>query len=148
MEEATSLRPSIDRLFVRFFNGWKTFFPDDPRPGRWSPVVESRVEGESLIFRVALPGVDPKDVGVLVLGNRLILKGVRGGAPTRGDGTSAPGAPGDGWFEHTSPLPDGVSADSVTARYHDGVLEVTMPAPKRVTAKRIPIEVRSGPFTR
>jgi HSP20 family molecular chaperone IbpA len=33
-----------------------------------------------------------------------------------------------------------VSADNLTARYHDGVLEISMPAPKGMAARRIPIE--------
>jgi len=38
-------------------------------------------------------------------------------------------------------LPAGVDANSVKATYHDGVLEVTMKAPKGLTAKKVPITV-------
>ena len=37
-------------------------------------------------------------------------------------------------------LPAGVEADKVKADYKDGVLKITMPAPKELAAKKIQIE--------
>jgi HSP20 family molecular chaperone IbpA len=140
--EAAVLSPDIDRRFVRFFNGWEAFFPNSLQASGWSPRVESVVEGGRLIFRVALPGVDPKDVGVLVLGNYLILKGIRKADQKRDNGNSSSDETGDEGFERVFPLPEGVHADNVTACYHDGVLEIAMPASRQIVAKRIPIEVK------
>jgi HSP20 family molecular chaperone IbpA len=39
-------------------------------------------------------------------------------------------------------LPEGVEADKVKATYKDGVLRMTMPAPKEMTPKRIQIEAK------
>jgi HSP20 family molecular chaperone IbpA len=39
-------------------------------------------------------------------------------------------------------LPAGVNADKVKATYKDGVLEITMPAPKELAPKRIQIEAK------
>ena len=46
-----------------------------------------------------------------------------------------------GRFERTVALPEGVDADSVKATYHDGVLEITMNAPKTMVPKKVPITV-------
>lgn len=41
-----------------------------------------------------------------------------------------------GTFRRQIPLPEGVNADQATARFKDGVLEVSMPAPQRQTSSR------------
>lgn len=95
--------------------------------------------GDKLICRIALPGVDPRNLEVLVVGTQLVISGERKAAiQGQGDGSSSSMHPGQ--FERTFPLPEGVSADSLTARYHDGVLEISMPAPKGMAARRIPVE--------
>jgi HSP20 family protein len=97
------------------------------------------MEGDKLICRIALPETDPREIEVLVVGTQLVIRGKRKTAtPGQGDGSSSPVPPG--WFERTFPLPEGVSADNLTARYHDGVLEISMPAPKGMAPRRIPIE--------
>lgn len=141
VKEPASTYWNLDDLFHRFFQSWEGIFPDWLRPGGWFPPVESHIEGDTLLFRVALPGIDPQDVGILVVGNQLTIKGERKTMQGRGEGNSH-GEMGHSRFERTLPLPEGVQTDVISARYHDGVLEIAMPAPKGPTARRIPIEVK------
>jgi len=39
-------------------------------------------------------------------------------------------------------LPEGVDADKIKANYKNGVLEITMPAPKQIASKKIQIEAQ------
>jgi HSP20 family molecular chaperone IbpA len=39
-------------------------------------------------------------------------------------------------------LPEGIDADKVKTAYKNGVLEITMPAPKQMISRKIPIEVQ------
>jgi HSP20 family molecular chaperone IbpA len=39
-------------------------------------------------------------------------------------------------------LPDGIDANKIKTTYKNGVLELTMPAPKQLVSKKIPIEVQ------
>ena len=58
------LHREVDDLFNRFFgNVWQPTRPDqgDSTP-TWWPAVESYTQNGTLCIRVALPGVDPKDV--------------------------------------------------------------------------------------
>ncbi|MEW6299799.1 MAG: alpha/beta hydrolase-fold protein [Thermodesulfobacteriota bacterium] len=139
--EAPALRQGMDRLFVRFFNGWEMLFPDS---GRFdpAPVVESAVTGEKLIFRLSLPEVDPRDIGILVVGSQLIIKGIYRATREQWGDDAPTGERGERWFERTLPLPEGVHLDSIQALYRDGVLEISMRAPRGVTARRIPIEIK------
>lgn len=139
--EAPVLSPSLDRRFVRFFNGWETLFPDELQATSWPPVVESLVTEGTLIFRVALPGVDPQEVGLLVVGDQLTLVGQRRVGQEHDNGGNA-GQRSVAWFRRTFPLPPGVDVGRIHACYHEEVLEISLPAPSGMVAKRIPIEVR------
>jgi HSP20 family protein len=98
------------------------------------------LEDGTLIFKIVLPGFALQDVEVLVVGNQIVIKGEQAITPGQG--------PGFAFFtrlhrfERTLSLPPGVNADQVHARYHDGVLEISMPAPKDMAARRVPIEMK------
>jgi HSP20 family protein len=92
-----------------------------------------------LIFKVALSGFAPQDVEVLVVGNQIVIKGRRTTPPEQAQSLS-PFAQAH-HFERTLPLPEGVSADHIQARAHDGVLELSMPAPRGIATRHIPIEI-------
>jgi HSP20 family protein len=47
-----------------------------------------------------------------------------------------------GKFSRAMTLPEGVDADKVKASYKNGVLEITMPAPKQIASKKIQIEAK------
>ncbi|MGE0826718.1 MAG: alpha/beta hydrolase-fold protein [Candidatus Binatia bacterium] len=132
----------MNRRFVRFFNGWEMFFGDTVPSQAWSPVVESRKEGETIILRIPLPDVDPNAVGLLLLGSHLILKGKRPNPPTAGNGAFSSLPHGGEWFERIVSVPEGTDAEKITACYYDSSVEITLPAPKGVVARRIPIEVK------
>ena len=140
--ESPALRQGIDRLFVRFFNGWEMLFPNEPGLGQWSPTVESAVAGERLVFTVALPDVDPKDVGILVVGNQLVIAGERKTDGERSEKSPFSVGRSDERFARILPLPDGVNPEHIRASYRDGVLEISLPLPRGITARRIPIEIK------
>ncbi|MBI3300609.1 MAG: Hsp20 family protein [Deltaproteobacteria bacterium] len=128
----------FDTLFSRLLSNWDRLFPGWLRPSGWDPSVEIAMEGDTLLFKVALPEFAPQNVEVLVVGNQIVIKGERTAAQEHGYGS--PFFTRSSRFERTLPLPEGVSADQVNARYHDGELEIFMPAPKGMAARRVPIE--------
>jgi enterochelin esterase family protein len=136
-EPTWSLR-DFDSVFHRFLHSWDRLFPGWLRPSGWDSSVEIVAEGDNVIFRVTLPGIAPQAVAVLVVGNQIVIKGERTATPERENGF--PFFMRSSRFERTLPLPEGVNADAVSARYRAGVLEISMPAPHGRTARRIPIE--------
>lgn len=109
----------------------------------WYPAMECFVKGEELVVRAVLPGIDPKEVDISVLGNQLILKGER--KPLEGMKSE------DyyfseipyGKFERTITLPRKVDAEQIHAKYKDGVLEITLPA-SDIVPKKVPVMVETG----
>ena len=138
------LHREVDDLFSHFFGDWEWSFPKESRSAGWFPPVESYLEGDKLVAKVDLPGVDLKDVEILVADNQLTIKGERKTTRER-NGNKNNHLYREvryGRFERSLPLPKGISTDDVSARYHDGVLEISMPAPKSIAARRIPIEAK------
>lgn len=92
--------------------------------------VEELREGDELVVRAELPGVDPeKDITVTVEDDTLTISAQR---EERQEAKSAEGFRSEfryGRLERRLPLPRGTAGDAVRAGYRDGVLEVRLPAP-------------------
>src|ERR1044072_7850414 len=50
---------------------------DAARRTPWLPAAEGRIEDGTYVLQIALPGVDPKEVGVSLMDNVLTIKGER-----------------------------------------------------------------------
>jgi HSP20 family protein len=105
-------------------------------------VEEYRQDG-TLVVRAELPGIDPdKDVRLTVVHGRLAIEAERHEEDeVERDGFMLRELR-YGKFSRTLPLAAGVTADSITATYKDGLLEVRVPAAAATPAPppaRIPI---------
>jgi HSP20 family protein len=144
----SQLRREVDAFFDRVWADFDRFFVDGERgvmPRSWvsnayTPPIESYVDGNTFVIKADLPGMDPKDIELAVEGNQLTLKGERKTVEEQDIGNDFHREVTYGAFQRTLPLPEGVKADAMRARYHDGVLEITAPAPATLAAKRVPIE--------
>jgi HSP20 family protein len=132
-----SLHKDIDDLFGRFFDGEPNWWG---RAAGVVPAVESYVKDGKLFVRVDLPGIEPKDVELSFEGDHLVIKGERK-FEREEKGEQAYREVRYGSFERTIGLPDGIDPSTVKATYKDGVLEVTMGAPKGPKVKKVPIDV-------
>ncbi len=143
-KEFSPFHREMDNLFGHFFGNWERDLPVWFRSGDGYPSVESYLEGDKLIIKADLPGVNPKDVEVSVANDQLTIKGERK-VDHQHTGNGSHYAYREvryGRFERSLPLPEGTDADGVSARYHDGVLDISLPAPKAKTTRQIPIEAK------
>ena len=105
--------------------------------------VEEMVDGNTLVVRAELPGIDPdKDVDVTVADGVLSIRAERQEKKEHKDKDSYRSEFRYGSFMRRIQLPTGVQQDDVSASYKDGVLEVRAPMPdqEQVTASsKIPI---------
>src|SRR5262249_1058701 len=137
--ESASPTRDFDAFFNQVLGRWDRLFPGWLRPSGWDPSINVTLDGNELHFTIALPGFAPQDVEALIVGNRIVIQGKRVATQEQGFGLAFMNS---NRFERTVPLPDGVNVDQVSARYHDGVLEITMPTPQTLKARRIPIDVQ------
>lgn len=143
-EGLSLFRRDMEELFDRFFGDWEREW--SPRfMWDWEayPRVESYVDGNTFVVKADLPGVDPKEVELTVEGNLLTIKGERKATEEHERGTYRHREVRYGTFARTLTLPAEVKAEEIQARYHDGILEVRVPLPAEMVAKKIPIEVKT-----
>jgi HSP20 family protein len=130
---------TADDLFERFVGS----APVEPaRPASWLPAAEGRIEDDTYVLRLALPGIDPKDVAVSLMDNVLTIKGERKDDPDTAGKDYFVHEVVYGSFQRDFTLPEGVDAAQVKAQSANGMLEVRVPAP-RASAPRM-IEVTAA----
>jgi HSP20 family protein len=131
----------FNRLTREFFGpGWWE------RPRReaavWEPAIECRLENGNLLVKADLPGVEAQDVNIAVVGTQLTIEGERKRDKKEKEGEYFYEELPHGKFVRRLTLPEGIDADKIKTAYKNGVLELTMPAPKQLVSKKIPIEVQ------
>jgi len=94
--------------------------------------VEQFMDGNTLVVRAEVPGIDPeKDVDVSVADGMLHIKAQREEKSEQKSKTGYRSEFRYGSFTRSVSLPPGAREEDVTASYKDGVLEVRAPAPEQ-----------------
>jgi len=130
-----SMRFDMDRLFNRFLGE-----APGERTALWMPSIESYTKDGKLVVKAELPGVDPKDLDVSITERELVIKGERKSEKDTKEENYAYREIVYGSFERRFTLPEGVKTDELKAKFVNGILEVTMPAPAITKARKIEIE--------
>ena len=135
----TSLRDEFDDLFSRFFGteggeSRHTFSGE-----LLKPAVDTEVRDGMLVVTADLPGIDPKSVDVSVSGDRLTIKGERKAEHEENEAGRFYREVRYGRFERALRLPGRVDPETVTAKYRNGVLEISMKAPAGTEPTRVTV---------
>jgi HSP20 family protein len=104
----------------------------------WLPAIDLSMRDDWLVVHAELPGFNTKDLNVEVDGGTLTISGER--RQSSGDAYHSERSYGS--FYRAIPLPENVDLDQIEATFRNGVLEVTMPAPKAEQQGRRKIEVK------
>lgn len=108
------------------------------------PTADVFARNGSLVVKIDLPGVDPKDIHVkleegelTVMGERKTDKEIKEEGYYRKESTF-------GFFERHMSVPKGIKDSEIKAEYADGVLEISMPRTPKVEelskVKEIPVK--------
>ncbi len=143
MRELQPWRPfsDLERWRRRFETRFPRFFEDFEGEEDASKLpIESYVKNGNVVVRADVPGLDPKDIEVSVLGNVLMIKGERKEEQEVKKENYFRREVSYGAFERRVTLPEGAQTDKIKATFKNGVVEVMMPIAKEATAKKVPIE--------
>jgi HSP20 family protein len=112
----------------------------------WTPAIEvSQREGKYNIH-AELPGLEPKDVKVEAENDALVIEGERKFETEEMKQGVRRTERQYGHFYRSIPLPEGAKVEQAQAKFHNGVLEVTIPVPEQQSNRRsIPIETEGAP---
>jgi HSP20 family protein len=135
----------LDELLGQFLGQGRVPHRSESEAVAWWPAVESYAKDGELHVRVALPGVEPKDVEVTVSDGYLTIRGERKAKTEDRNGNGQYVREfAYGSFERTLAVPEGVDPARVQAKFAHGMLDLTMPAPVAVAPKKIEIQIEDG----
>lgn len=137
-DELESLQEDMSQVFSgrgRSRRGW--------RGRRWRsayPLMNVWSSSDGVVIDAELPGVEPKDVDISVMGDELTVRGnVNAGEGAEGTTYHRRERPA-GEFTRTLQLPFRADAGKVKANYRDGVLRLTVPRSEEEKPRKIAIE--------
>lgn len=137
----------MDRLFddFGFGRGWLSpvLGSNDLMQGLWSPPVEMFERDNRLVVRAELPGLTRDDINVELSDDGITIEGERKNEHEEKREGYYRSERSYGKFFRRIPVPDGVNAQNANATFSDGVLEITMPAPKHEQRKPRRLEIRA-----
>lgn len=142
----------MERLFEEF-GGFRfpNFRGEDFAPFRtefenveWMPPVEMLQKNGHLVVRADLPGMKKDDVKVELTDDMLTISGERQQEKEEKHEGFYRSERSYGSFYRQISLPEGVKTENANAVFHNGVLEITMPAPKKVAHTR-KLEIKETP---
>jgi len=121
-------------LFNRFFTGWPVM--ETPEwPYGWGLTTEEKEK--EVVVRVELPGFEPGEVKVELLGERLTVEAEHKEAPEKGEEKT------ERAYAHVkrmATLPAGVEAEKAEATYRNGVVEIRLPRKPEEVGRRIEVK--------
>ncbi len=106
------------------------------------PPLDVVREGDRYVVRVDLPGVKREDIELSVLNNRLFIRGTKKHETEAKEGTYHRRERVFGSFERVVEFPDPVDPEKISAKFTDGVLEITAPLREEAKPRQIAIEVK------
>jgi HSP20 family protein len=127
------LSDEMSRIFTDFGGaerGMRAF------EGTWSPQVDVLRRGDDVVVRADLPGLRKDDITVDVTENVLTIRGERREEQKEEREGYYWHERSEGSFMRSIPLPEGANAERASARFDNGVLEVSVPAPTREEESR------------
>ena len=129
----------FDRLFREAFS--PALGEGEVSTRTWAPPVDIFENGDNLVLKAELPGINPDDVEIRVEDNTLYLKGERKFEKEVKEQNYHRVERSYGTFTRTFSLPNSIDSDKVAANYKDGVLTLTMPKKEEAKPKTIKINV-------
>ena len=139
------MRAEMDRVFDSFlgrsFFGRPALFGRPAAATTIAPDLDIRENDKEIVLEAELPGIDEKNVGVVVRNGVLSLKGEKKSERDEKNDTYHLVERSYGSFERSFQLPDSADEAEIRADFIKGVLRVVIPKrPEAVKAeKKIPI---------
>jgi len=106
------------------------------------PPLDILRDKEKYVVRVDLPGVNKDDIDLSVVNGRLFIRGQKKQTAEEKAGSYYRNERVFGSFERVVEFPDPIDPEKITARFVDGVLEITAPIREEAKPRQVAIEVK------
>lgn len=139
-----TLQREMNQMFDDFFHGFEvTPFGGERSFGSFSPSVDVRENETEISIRAELPGLTENDIEVTVADDALTLRGVKKEEKENKSNDYFHRETRYGSFSRIIPLPSGLNAEKVDARFKNGVLTVVLPRLPDAKAKGKKVAIKA-----
>jgi HSP20 family protein len=135
------LRHGVDSLFDNFFRGFD-IEPFESRMAAFRPRVDVTETDKEIKVAAELPGMDEKDIEVLLQNDMLTIKGEKKEEKEDKAKDYYKMERTYGSFSRTIPLPIEVQTDKIEAKFKNGLLSITLPKTAKAVEEKKKIEVK------
>jgi HSP20 family protein len=141
----STLQHEMNRIFDDFFQGW------DMAPARiaggsfnvFQPSIDVKENDSEIVVLAELPGLEEKDIEVLLTDDTLTVKGEKKQEKEEKDKTYYHMERTYGSFQRVIPLPIGIDQKKVKAQFKNGVLSITLQKTGQANVKGRKITIQS-----
>lgn len=137
-----SLQDRMNRIFGEYRQAAGASDDEWALGGSWAPAVDIYEQGNDIVLKAELPGVDPKDLDIRLENNVLTLRGQRKLENEVKKESYHRVERSYGSFSRSFTLPSVVDQAGIKAEVRDGILKLVLP--KREEAKPKQIEISVG----
>ena len=132
------LRREMERFFERFADPvWEPF---EMAAGDWAPKLNVSETKDAMVVTAEMPGVDSKEIGIVLTGDLLTLEGVKEKETVEKEERFHRVERAYGAFLRSVRLPMAVDGSKVTATFKNGVLVVTLPKTPASKGTMVPVK--------
>jgi HSP20 family protein len=136
MDEFQNLQ---DRFHRMFHDSPLSRLTGDETMTSWTPLCDIYEEGDDIVVKTELPGVDRNDIDVQVENNILTLRGERKREKEVKSENLFRTERFYGSFARSFTLPVSVNTEKIRAEYREGVLQVTLPKVEEAKPRKIQV---------
>ncbi len=136
VDDFQALQERINRIFA---DTTVSRFGGEEPMGAWAPLCDIYEDGDNIVVKAELPGMDRNDIDVQVENNILTIRGER----RREKEVKADNVYRTeryyGSFARSFTLPVTVNTEQIKAEYREGVLHVTLPKVEEAKPRKIKV---------
>jgi HSP20 family protein len=128
----------IETQFTRLMNDFGAEFPFGDKS--WSPAVDLRETDDAYVVHADVPGVKKDEIDIEIIEDVVTIKGERKEETEKKDGNYHRVERHFGSFMRSIEIPGGFDGEKVSAKFSDGVLEVTLPKLEEKKPRSVKVE--------
>lgn len=110
----------------------------------WTPAVDAYETNDKIVIKAELPEVEAKDVDITLTDDSLVIEGERKFSEEVKEEDYYRLERRYGTFQRSIPIPIAIKRDEVSAGYHNGVLEITLPKSEEAKPKEVKVKVEQA----
>jgi HSP20 family protein len=141
VSRVVKIEAEINKIFGEFFSQKKDLLGLDES---WIPCVDISEKEDEVIVKVELPGVDQKDISILLHSNRIEIKGIKRERRSRSRIRYFRLEREFGTFRRIIFLPSAVDPDKSKALLKNGILTVLLKKYRRRKEREVVVKVQKS----